>query len=146
MNKKALLILSVISLTNLFCSGFQLNESNAKMELQSAANDIAKDKGSIYKLDRKVIGKKGYFYMIRNDGRVLYHPKKALINYDFSRYSFVQQMLKKRNGCFSYNAEGTERYIFFREINDNEILCLTLDGSEFGEEIKGCESDIEDKK
>ncbi len=128
------------------CSGIQITEQNVRKELQQNAESIKKDKTSIYKLDSKTVGQKGYFYMIRNDGRISYHPKKGLVNSDFSRFPFVQRILKERNGCLSFNADGTRRYVFFNEAGGDEILCLTIDMSEFNEPVYGCDSKAEEKK
>jgi len=146
MNKKITTGLITLSLLNLFCSEMQITESNVKKELHSAAASIKKDKYAIYKLDDRTIGKKGYFYVIRNNGTISYHPKKSLINFDFSRYPFVQKILNDRNGCLFFNADGTGRYVFFREINSEEILCLTIDSIEFAETVYECDSNIEEKK
>ncbi len=138
--------LTTLSLFNLCCSGMQLTDRNVYSELQSTAESIKKDRKYIYKLDDKIIGEKGYFYIIRSDGKISYHPKKALINYDLSGYAFVQKILSDRNGCISSNADGAWRYIFFREIDSDEILCLTIISKEFDENINECYSESDEKK
>ena len=127
----------------MFCSGMQISGDSVRRELDSTADSIKKDKSTIYKLDGKIIGRNGYFYLIRNNGTISYHPEKALINYDFSRFSFVQKILKDRNGCILSGADGVQRYIFFTEIDSSEILCLTIDGAEFIEPVYECSSDIQ---
>ncbi len=131
-------ILTALSLMNLCCSGIQITGNNVKKELHASREYIKKDKANIYKLDNKIIGKKGYFYIIRSNGTLSYHPKKALINVDFSGYPFVQKVLKDRNGCIAFNADGIPRFIFFTEIDSDEILCLTIESSEFDETVIDC--------
>jgi len=146
MNRKIKIILLTLSLANLFCSEMQITENNVRREMLSAADYIREDKTAVYKLDKRTIGRKGYFYIIRNDGTISYHPKKALINFDFSRYPFIQKILKDRNGCISFNADGTLRYVFFTEIDTEEILCLTIESTEFSDTVHDCDSNIEGTK
>jgi len=143
--RKEILLTIGLSFAIFSCSGMQITEHNVRKELQQTAESIKKDKKSIYKLDSKTVGQKGYFYMIKNDGRISHHPKKGLINSDFSRFQFIQRILKERNGCLSFNADGTRRYIFFNEAGGDEILCLTIDVSEFNDPVYGCDSNLEEK-
>jgi hypothetical protein len=145
MRKEILLTITLYS--GIFsCSGMQITEQNVRKELQSAAESINRDKKSIYKLDSKTVGKNGYFYLINNRGIISHHPKKGLINSDFSRFPFIQKILKERNGCLSFNADGTSRYLFFNEMESGEILCLTIDMNEFYEPVYGCDSKFEERK
>lgn len=146
MKRKITIILISLSLLNLFCSGMQITEDNVRNELRWLADSIKNDKNSIYKLDDRTVGNRGYFYILRNNGTISYHPKKALINFDLSRYPFVQKILKNRNGCMSFNADGTQRYVFFNEIDSEEILCLAIDSIEFSDTVYKCDSDIEERK
>ena len=146
MKRNITIILISFSLLNLFCSGMQITEDNVRNELRSAADSIKNDKNSIYKLDERTVGSRGYFYIIRNNGTISYHPKKALINFDLSRYPFVQKILKNRNGCLSFNTDGTQRFVFFNEIDSEEILCLAIDSIEFSDTVYKCDSDIEEKR
>ncbi len=144
--KQILITLSALTLGIFSCSAMQITENNVRKELQSAAESIKKDRKSIYKLDKNTVGRKGYFYIIKNDGKISHHPKKGLINSDFSRFPFIQKILKERNGCFSFNADGTQRYVFFNEAGGDEILCLTIEAGEFNDPVSGCDSKIEGKK
>jgi hypothetical protein len=144
--RKEILLTIALSSGIFSCSGMQITEQNVRKELQSAAESINSDKKSIYKLDSKTVGKKGYFYLINSKGTISHHPKKGLINSDFSRFPFIQRILKERNGCLSFNADGTSRYLFFNETKGGEILCLTIDMSEFNEPVYGCDSNAEEKK
>jgi len=146
MNRKISITLIPLFFINLYCSGMKITDYNVKKELQSAAETIRKDKKNIYKLDNKIIGKKGYFYIIRSDGKISHHPKKALINSDFSAYPFVRKILEGRNGCLSFNADGLRRYVFFTEIDSGQILCLTIESGEFDGTVYECNSKIEDRK
>ncbi len=132
------LIAIMMALPLLQCSEMQITGFSVRNELNSTADSIRKNRNYVYKLDDKTVGKKGFFYIIRNNATVSYHPVKALSEYDFSGDPFVQRILKNRNGCVSSCSNEACRYIFFTEIDSNEILCLSIDGTEFGEPVDGC--------
>ena len=133
MKKNFLTSLTFLSLITLCCATSGVDEYSVHRELKAKAESIKKDRDYVYKLDNKTIGKNGYYYILRSNGRVSYHPKKALIGVNFSAYPFVKKILTERNGCIMMEAEGVSKYIFFREIDEQEILCLTIDKSEFKE-------------
>ena len=138
MKKKSLTVLSFLSLLVLYCATTGVDEYSVQKKLHASAESIKKNRNSVYKLDNKTVGKNGYYYILRNSGRVSYHPKKALIDVDFSTFPFVKEILLKRNGCIMMQADGVSRYIFFSEVDENEILCLTIDKSEFKEATINC--------
>jgi len=138
MKKKILISLLFLSLTALYCTTTNIDEYSVQKELYDRAESIKKNRNSVYKLDNRTIGKNGYFYILQSSGKISYHPKKALIGVDFSTYPFVEKILTKRNGCIMMEIEGVSRYIFFREIDKDEILCLTIDKSEFKEKVVNC--------
>ena len=146
MKIKISLIITVLSLLHLYCSDIQISRNSVLKELNLTADSIKKDKRYIYKLDNKTVGKNGYFYIIRTDAKISYHPSKALLNYDFSRDPFVQRILKERNGCLSFNANGVHRYIFFTEIDSSEILCLTIGSLEFTGPVYECNKNVEESE
>ncbi|MCL2154803.1 MAG: hypothetical protein FWH53_03980 [Leptospirales bacterium] len=141
MKKKLLTSLTILSLITLCCTTTGINENNVQKELNDKAKSIKKDRDYVYKLDNKIIGKNGYFYILRSNGTISYHPKKALIDVDFSTFTFVKKILSEKNGCIIMETEGVSKYIFFREIDENEILCLTIDKSEFKEAVINCYTD-----
>ena len=141
MNKKLLAALYILSLIALYCTTTSVNEHNVQKELLKRAELIKKNRNYVYKLDNKTVGENGYFYILRSNGKVSYHPKKALIDVDFSAFPFVKKILMERNGCILVQAEGVSRYIFFREIDKDEILCLTIDKDEFKEAVIECYSE-----
>jgi len=135
---------SALLFMTLCCAEMQVTETYIKKELHTAADSIRDNRNSVLKLDNIIAGKKGYFYIIKSNGKISYHPKKALINADFSGYSFVRKILNDRNGCISLKADGIQKYVFFEEIDTEEILCLAIDRMEFIEQINECNSNVED--
>jgi hypothetical protein len=136
--KKSLTALSILSLLVLYCATTGVDEYSVQKKLNASAESIKKNRNSVYKLDNTTVGKNGYYYILRSSGRISYHPKKALIDVDFSTFQFVKEILLKRNGCLMQQSDGVSRYIFFREIDENEILCLTIDKSEFKKAAINC--------
>ncbi len=134
------LVLSLIILTLLCtgCAGLSVTPTSAQVELNDTVAMLQKDSGNRAALDRKTVGARGYFYIIKTDGTVAYHPKKKLINLNFGQYQFVRKILERRNGCLSYNIDGVNRYIFFREIDRGSILCLAIESDEFSEPVPDC--------
>ena len=117
-----------------------MSAQNINRELFAAAESIKKDRSLVYTLDQKKVGSTGYFYIITSDGRISYHPKKALINFNFSEYPFAKKILKERNGCLISAADSKTRYIFYCEIGMDEILCLTIDSNEVDDDSRDCNS------
>ena len=144
MKIRILKTLFVLSILIPGCSGMQITGDSIKQKLSSTADSIKKNKADIFKLDNKTVGNKGYFYILRKNGTISYHPKKALINFDFSGSLFIKKILNKKNGCISFNADGVRRLVFFTEIDSGEILCLTIEDIELDEPINDCDTNIEE--
>jgi len=140
MKKIISLTLLVLSILDLHCVSRTITGRNIKTELNAVAESIIKDRSVVYTLDQKKVGATGYFYIIRTDGTISYHPKKALINFNFSEYSFAKKILKEKNGCLVSSADNKTRYIFYCGIGMEEILCLTIDDNEVDDDFQDCNS------
>lgn len=138
MQRTVLIILLTIPVLYLNCAGWTIPGSDINRELLAVAESIRKDRSLVYTLDQKKVGTSGYFYIMRSDGRISYHPKKGLINFSFRDYAFAKKILSERNGCVVSTADRITRYIFYREIDKNEILCLTMDSSEVDGNLPAC--------
>lgn len=75
--------------------------------------------------DRR-LGLSGYFYVIDYEGRIIYHPKEALIGMNFRDNPFVKRLLQRKSGCIEQHIEGRSRVIVFRVIDAYRILCLSI--------------------
>ena len=139
---KKILTITLLSVfaVNFHCSSMGITAGSINIELDKTAESIKKDRSQVYTLDQKKTGATGYYYIIRSDGRISYHPKKGLINFSFSDYTFAKKILKEKNGCLVSSAEGKRRYIFYREIGREEILCLTINSNEVDEHPEDCDS------
>ena len=90
-------------------------------------------------LKNKRLGLSGYFYVIDHEGRIVYHPKEALIGMSFRDNPFVRRLILKRSGCIEQHIEGRRRVIIFRSIDQYRILCLSISSFEINLKDIDCE-------
>jgi len=76
------------------------------------------------------MGRSGYFYIIGTDGRIRYHPQRALIGLSFMENRFVKRLIESREGCIEQNIEGRYRIIKFKMIDTARILCFSVSSDE----------------
>jgi len=120
---------SIIIISITACSTKQLSYSSINRSISQMADQIDKDRSRILHLDNK--GTPGYYYIIDNKGRIIYHPVKSLIGKDFSRYPFIKKILEERNGSFAMETGGKDTSVFYRELKDGSVLCYTIDSSRY---------------
>ena len=119
-------ILAGITLT---CSSGQMTIAHINAALTERAYKINNNRNEVLELGNK--GYPGYYYILDEKGKFLYHPKKSLINLDFSRYDFVKVILQEKNGAFSMTINNIETSVFYRELEDGSILCYSIDNSKY---------------
>ena len=95
-------------------------------DMESVARGISVDRSYMYTLGNRRIGKTGYYYVLDTDGRVVFHPRSALIGTSFSKVLFIDQLLGEKSGCLTYTLGNRKHYLFFMHIDDSEILCLSI--------------------
>ena len=91
---------------------------------------IQKDRDYIDVLMRKRVGNTGYYYIISLDGIITAHPQTFLKGADYSKFSFIQEILNNRNGCISYIIAEKEFTVIHEPLNAEEILCLAIESDE----------------
>lgn len=130
MLKKIIGKTAVLLITSLIaCSAQQLTYESINKSLSQMADRINSSRSVILRLDKE--GAPGYYYIIDNRGRIIYHPEKSLIGKDFSRYAFVQKILDEKNGSFALETGGKDTSVFYRELKDGSVLCYTIDSSRY---------------
>ncbi len=97
-----------------------------RTEMAAIIRDINTNRNVINSLGNRRVGKTGYYYILDSDGRVVFHPRQALIGSTFNRTWFINQLLTERSGCLTYTLGNRTHYLFFSPINDSEILCLSI--------------------
>lgn len=125
----ALFASAIIAFITGACSSGQMTSANIESALNDRVKKINKSRMEILKLDN--MGHPGYYYILDETGKILYHPKKSLINLDFSRYDFVKIILQKKNGAFTMTINNSETSVFYRELSDGSILCYSIDRSRY---------------
>ncbi len=136
--KRPLLCIIPLFLILLCCSGIARRHDTAEGELEYAVSVLEKDKNLFAELNAAEYPGNGYFYIIDSKGVIVMHPEKALEGDDFSRYGFIQQILKMVNGCISFRSGSRTISIYFRGMKSGEILCFVFESSTGTETYKEC--------
>ena len=107
-------------------------------DMQNAMNIISGNKINYLRLGEKQMGKTGFYYIINSEGKVVFHPQLILVGKSFKGLWFIDPVLKGNEGCVNYNVTGNKNYLFYKKINNDEILCFTIMEEEITEYIQGC--------
>jgi hypothetical protein len=104
-----------------------------KIESAALLRDIDREAAALsaniehaYKLRTKRVGKSGFYYLLERGGIVVFHPQAVLIGSNMSGMGFVQKILEQGNGCIAYGIDGKKIMLFFRLIDESNILCLSI--------------------
>ncbi len=124
--EKNLQILILLLLLNYGCiSGKVITYDMLEQRVSEKAAELSSaSKGPVIHENRSGPSK-GYYYILKNNGEIAYHPKKGLKGSDFSRFGFVKKILKDKNGCIRFDTGDISRIIIFKETCDGAILCYT---------------------
>ncbi len=114
--------------------------ASIQKDVENFRSDIAKDRNAILSIKTRRVAKSGFYYIINGDGKIVFHPRPLLVGADFSRFLFVKEILKKREGCFFHSMGEVSQLMIFRQLNSDEILCLSIPSEEVHEENLTCEN------
>lgn len=78
-------------------------------------------------------GKSGFFYVVSNEGKVLWHPLSYMNGADVSNIPMIKEILPKESGYGYYDQGGMKRVVFYESLGDGSKLFLSLDPEEFDE-------------
>ena len=129
--KSILMVMSAVGALSLFiitlcCTTTILRRDELDNQFKSIIERLNRYPDRLAMLKNKKIGFSGYFYIIDSTGRVVYHPKEALIGMSFFNNPFVKSILYKRAGCVKGASGGEARVMIFRPLGSDRILCLSL--------------------
>lgn len=128
--KKNIAITAVILALTSGCGSEQIKTFDAlEQKVSGTAAELSSGK-NLRKLETRNRSNSGYYYILNNNGTIIYHPEKGLTGSDFSRFGFVRKILKEQNGCIRSEAGTVSRIIIFREKGGDEILCYTIPDNE----------------
>jgi hypothetical protein len=116
-----------------------IRKSRIDSEFDRILRNISRNSAYFSVLKNKKLGLSGYFYVIDYEGRIVYHPKEALIGMSFRDNPFVRRLLIKESGCIEQHIEGRRRVIIFRRIDPYRILCFSIASFEIDLKDIDCE-------
>ena len=104
----------------------QVTMDGIRSEMASIKKDIARNRDNIEKLKSIRIGTTGYFYIVDTEGTVVIHPQSALIGSSFKNNRFINKIIANKTGCISNQLGNRVHVVFYDQLNDSEILCLSI--------------------
>ncbi len=145
----ALVVAVLLAVSGLFgsCAGtgvVSIESIHKKLDL--FCSEIQKDRNAILTIKNRRVSRTGFYYIINSEGKVVFHPRPLLIGADFSRFYFIAEMLKKKEGCYSVSKGSSEQLMIFKPVSSDEILCLSIPAHEVGTQNLACESLINKNK
>lgn len=103
-----------------------VNSSTIRKEMAAIIKDINRSRNSIESLKNKRVGSTGFYYIVDVDSRVVFHPQAALIGTSFKNHWFINTIIEERSGCLTYQLGNRTHVVYFDQLNDSEILCLSI--------------------
>lgn len=127
--------------------------SKVNLEISKVKSSIARSRDNINLLKDKRVGDSGFYYIINTEGVVVFHPQSVLIGRSFKKFWFIDAILQEKSGCLKYFVGEKEQTIFFRDLNEYEILCFSIMSEELDDSTSECktsddykpEADLQDK-
>ncbi len=106
-------------------------ESRAiRSDMKKKAEFLAKNSRDIPRLKDQRLGKTGYYYILSNTGRIIYHPQEALIGLSFFETPLVKKITSRKEGCIRQFLEGMDKTVIFVPIDDMNYLCFSINTQE----------------
>ncbi|MFC1669794.1 hypothetical protein ACFL20_05325 [Spirochaetota bacterium] len=126
---KSIILFSFIIIVS--CAGRSITDPLViSNDLNAVKKSINNDRNYILKIKNMRQGKSGFYYILDNDGKVIYHPHALLVGRSFKKFWFVKGILKNKSGCYRYVLGNREHLIFFDKLNKREIICLSIPSAE----------------
>jgi hypothetical protein len=131
------LLISAVFAINCATSG-PVSVYSIKMEIARVKKKIGNDRSYIQKLKDRRFSKGGFFYIIDNDGMVVFHPQTPMIGWNFKNDSLISVIIKEKSGCLRFTSNNQELYVFFDRLNAAEIICFSIASSSLTAPETGC--------
>jgi hypothetical protein len=126
----SILLTVLIVVFDVSCSSSQLSESTINDRIINTVVMLNENGGVSEKVRDLRVGETGYYYIINSAGTVILHPKKMLEGMKFQDNPMVRKIIREGKGCIRQNIEGQDRIIFYRALNNDRVLCLTINASD----------------
>jgi len=103
-----------------------VTSSTIRKDMAAIKRDINVNRSDINSLKNKRVGNTGFYYVVDIEGNVVFHPQTALIGTSFKNHWFINKIITERSGCLTYPLGNRTHVVFFEQLNDSEILCLSI--------------------
>lgn len=115
-----------------------VTSSTIRKEMSAIKQDITLNRSSIESLKNKRVGGTGFYYIVDIDGKVVFHPQAALIGTSFKNHWFIDKIINERSGCLTYQLGNRTHVVYFEQLNDFEILCLSIVSNDIKQAVTEC--------
>jgi len=132
---------AVIAVSTLYCGhGNIVNSGAVREDITLTMNSLNRSALTIRNLNRKRVGKSGYYYIVDAAGTIVSHPQSAMAGFRLGENPFIQYIVRHKSGCVVQTIEGRTRIILFRTLRNDAILCLTIPAGEVSPDmLQSCE-------
>ena len=118
-------VVAIMTLARCASTG-PVTAGHIRKQLDAIRKSIERDRGSLRILDRRRVGRSGFFYVVDTGGRVVYHPQAALIGSSFRDHWFINRIVAEGTGCIAYRLGIRTHLVFFAALNEGEVLCCSI--------------------
>jgi hypothetical protein len=103
-----------------------VTSSSIRKDIMAIKQDINANRSAMNGLKNKRVSNTGFYYVVDIEGFVVFHPQAALIGSNFKKHWFIDKIITERSGCLTYQLGNRTHVIYFEQLNDSEILCLSI--------------------
>jgi len=112
--------------------------STIRKDMAAIKKDIDINRSSMEGLKNKRVGSTGFYYIVDIEGKVVFHPQTALIGTSFKNHWFINTIINERSGCLTYRLGNRTHVVYFEQLNESEILCLSIVSNDIREPTTEC--------
>jgi Cache 3/Cache 2 fusion domain len=113
--------------------------SSIRNDMAAIKRDINSNRSAMNGLKNKRVGSTGFYYIVDNDGKVVFHPREALIGTSFKNHWFIDKIINDRSGCLTYQLGNRTHVVYFEQLDDSDILCLSIVSDDIRQGIPDCQ-------
>lgn len=121
-------------------SGRNVSINQLNMDFSRVKSSLNRSGPNYQKLNKYHVGKTGFYYIINTEGIVVHHPQALLIGRSFREYWFIEMILREQSGCLQYSIDDRQHTIYFKPLNNDLILCLSIMSDEVHDPEVQCKS------
>jgi hypothetical protein len=141
MKKNIISFLAALTVTLAGCAtAGKISGEAIRRDMDIVAEKAGNDPSWLQALKGRRIAGSGYYYIIDRNGIVVFHPQGLLVGSNMKNFWFIQQVLRKEKGCFSYimGKAGQVHLVVFRPMGETGILCLSIPAGEVADYAAFC--------